>query len=330
MSAPYRTAVAARTLRPSFALPAAVGAVFFVAGVVQLTRRWPAIGDWAVAELVIRHAARHLPLSGPYSARRGYNHPLPWVYAIQWLPYHLFGSRSSAAPATALWWNGAWAAFVVWLLVRRQAAGLGVVALVALLVVASRVEGVVLLLPWNPNLAVVPAFALLFVAWRIAAGEGSLLPVGVGLAIWCAGAHLGFLPFSTAVVLGAFAVARRRHRGDARAGRAPVVAAPRAGRTRNRGDPGRADAGRHRGARFAQQPGTDRRPGRPGLGEGEGAGIAGGEGRPGRARDPTRMDADRPAVRRVPLPSRGARPAHAGARRDWSGSRRGAAARATS
>ncbi|HEY5012664.1 MAG TPA: hypothetical protein VIK61_08155 [Acidimicrobiia bacterium] len=193
--------MSSRWFRPTVTLPVAVGAVFFVAGVVQVANNWPVIGDWAVAELIVRHLGRHLPLSGPYSATRGYDHPLPWVYAIEWLPYRIAGSRSSAAPAMALWWNGAWASFVVWILARRKANGLAVIALAALLIMASSIEGVVLLLPWNPNLAVVPAFALLFVSWRVAIGERRFLPLSVGLGIWCAGANLAFLPFAAALVL---------------------------------------------------------------------------------------------------------------------------------
>ena len=193
--------MSSRWFRPTVTLPVAVGAVFFVAGVVQVANNWPVIGDWAVAELIVRHLGRHLPLSGPYSATRGYNHPLPWVYAIEWLPYRFAGSRSSAAPAMALWWNGAWASFVVWMLARRKANGLAVIALAALLIMASSIEGVVLLLPWNPNLAVVPAFALLFVSWRVAIGESRFLPLSVGLGIWCAGANLAFLPFAAVLVL---------------------------------------------------------------------------------------------------------------------------------
>ncbi len=101
----------------------------------------------------------------------------------------------------SLWWNGAWASFTVWLLARTNAIALGVVALATLLILTSRVEGVALLMPWNPNLAVVPALALLFVSWRVAIGEGHFLPLSVGLAMWCVGAHLGFLPFSAALVL---------------------------------------------------------------------------------------------------------------------------------
>ena len=187
-------------------LPASIGAVFLGAGILQLARPWPAVGDSAVAELVVRHFARHFPLSGPYSAQRGYNHPLPWVYVLEWLPYRLSGGWSSAAPAAALWWNGAWAAAMVWTLARRAAVGLGLVALAGLFIMAGRVEGVVLLLPWNPNLAVVPALALLFVSWRVAVGDGSLLPLSVGLAIWCAGAHLGFLPFAIAIASSSAAV----------------------------------------------------------------------------------------------------------------------------
>ncbi len=78
-------------LRPTVVAPVLVAAVFLVTGFVHLLTTWEPYGDWAVAELIVRHTGRYLPLSGPYSAARGYNHPLPLVYALQWLPYHLFG-----------------------------------------------------------------------------------------------------------------------------------------------------------------------------------------------------------------------------------------------
>lgn len=189
--------------RPTVTLPAAVMSVFFVAGVVHLTRRWYPYGDWAVAELVIRNTDRYLPLSGPYSAQRGYDHPLPLVYAIQWLPYHVFGERSSAGLATTIWWNGAWLAFLTWTLARVRAPWLGVAALATVPVMAANVESGSLILPWNPSLALVPGMVLVFVAWRVALGSRRLLPVAAGLAVWCTGAHLGFAPLAVSVSLAA-------------------------------------------------------------------------------------------------------------------------------
>lgn len=219
----------ATLLRPTVSLPLVVGAVFLVAGAAQLTRTWQPYGDWAVAELVIRHTGRALPLSGPYSADRGYDHPLPLVYALQWLPYHLSGGRSSMGLAVTVWWNGAWLAVLVWLAARARAPWLGVLALAAVPVATGTIPAATLLLPWNPSLALVPAMVLVVVAWRVAVGSRRLLPLMVALAVWCTGAHLGFAPLAVAVstvgVVGLVVVTvRRGGRGAVRGLLRPVLA----------------------------------------------------------------------------------------------------------
>lgn len=182
-----------------------MAAVFFVAGVAHLLTTWEPYGDWAVAELIVRHTSRYLPLSGPYSAQRGYNHPLPLVYALQWLPYHLFGERSSAGLAISIWWNGAWLAFLTWLLIRSKAPWLAVAAMVTVPIMAANTVSGSLMLPWNPSLALIPGVVLVFVAWRVAIGSRRLLPVAAGLAVWCTGAHLGFAPFALGISAAALA-----------------------------------------------------------------------------------------------------------------------------
>jgi hypothetical protein len=206
-----------------------VGLVFLVAGAVQLGTDWFPVGDWAVAELVVRHLPGSLPLSGPYSAQRGYDHPLPFVYLIQWLPYELTGQRSAAGLATAVWWNGLWATFLVYVLARWKAPWLGVLALGSLVLFAFADGSGALLLPWNPNLAIVPGLVFLFVSWRVAVGGRWALPVATGLAIWCVGAHLGFAPLCVAVGLTAAAslvvvTVRRGGRSASRALLAPALA----------------------------------------------------------------------------------------------------------
>lgn len=172
---------------------AGVAATFAIAGLVYVARPWPTVGDWAVAELIVRHLVSDPPLSGAYSADRGFNHPLPYMYLLEWLPYQLSGQRSGAAAATQLWWSGAWCAFILWFCARRRALLLGLLAVAGLLVMASRIEGAVLILPWNPNFAIAPGLALVLVAWRIVAGEYALLPLATAIALWCVGAHLVFL-----------------------------------------------------------------------------------------------------------------------------------------
>lgn len=195
--------------------PALVAAVFLVAGVAHLLTTWEPYGDWAVAELIVRHTSRYLPLSGPYSAQRGYNHPLPLVYALQWLPYRVFGEWSSAGLAISIWWNGAWLTLLTWLLARSKAPWLAVAALITVPIMAGKTVAGSLMLPWNPSLALIPGLVLVFVAWRVATGSRRLLPVAAGLAVWCTGAHLGFAPFALGLSVVALAglVFTTMHRG---------------------------------------------------------------------------------------------------------------------
>lgn len=208
-----------RWLRPEYTAPGAVLLVFAIAGVVQLLGSWPAVGDYAVAELIVRHFDRHLPLSGPYSAQRGYNHPLPLIYVLLWPAYALTGGRSTSEVATAVWWNGASAALLVWILVRRRLHGLALLAVAALPILAAQRGRSLLVLPWNPNLGIIPALTFVFVCWRIALGERRLLPLGAALAIWCIGVHLGYLPFvATLGVIATVTLLVRTGRHDGRAG----------------------------------------------------------------------------------------------------------------
>lgn len=207
-------------LRSDVLVPGAVATVFLVLGAVQLARVWHPDGDWAVAELIIRHVGRRLPLSGPYSADRGYDHPLPLVYALQLPGYFLSGQRSSAGLATTVWFNGAVLTGLTWLLVRRRATGLAIAIVAAVSLFAAHAYPGTMLLPWNPNLGLVPAVALVFVAWRVAEGSRRLLPVLAALAVWCAGAHLGFVPMVLAIVVPSVALLivgeRRDHRAELR------------------------------------------------------------------------------------------------------------------
>lgn len=202
--------------RPTVSVPASVGLVALLVGAAQLGRDWHPYGDWAVAELVLRNVDRHLPLAGPYSGQRGYDHPLPLVYAIQWPTYALSGGRSSSGLAVSVWWSGAWLVFLTWLLARARAVWLGVLLVAGVAVMTNRVESANLLLPWNPTLAIVPAVAMVIVAWRVALGSRRLLPVLAGTAVWCSGAHLGYVPLAltvSALGVGGLVVTTVRRRG---------------------------------------------------------------------------------------------------------------------
>ena len=193
----------------------------------MLGRHWTPVGDWAVAELILRHMPSTLPLSGAYSMMRGYNHPLPWMYYIEWLPYRLSGDRSAAELATLVWWNGACLALLAWLLARRRALTLAAIAIPLALVMASRGDTATLILPWNPYFALLPAFVLVFAAWRFAVGDTELLPLVVALALLASGMHLAYLPSAVAVVAVAVVwhVCTRRGRSNAPWRRPAVITA---------------------------------------------------------------------------------------------------------
>lgn len=185
---------------PVWLAPAAIFLVFFVAGIVRGFDGWQPANDWAVAELIVRHLGRHVPLSGAFSLRRGYHHPLPWMYAFEWVPYRLSGERSVAVAITTVWANGALLAALTWMLARRRSLGLGLLLVAGITITVARSDLGILLLPWNPNLALVPALVLVIVTWRVACGEAHLLPLAAVLALWTAGAHLGFVPQVGALV----------------------------------------------------------------------------------------------------------------------------------
>jgi hypothetical protein len=177
------------------ALPALAPAlVLFAAGAALLATTWHPVGDYAIAELVVRHAFAHPPLFGPYSGNRPYHHPLPLVYGLVWIPYELFGRRSSAQLAATVWFNAALIGLMVWLLARRRALGLGLALLGGITLFTLNNQPGHLSIPWNPYLGIVPAVLLVVAVWQTTLGRRWFLPLATGLATWCVGAHVGYAP----------------------------------------------------------------------------------------------------------------------------------------
>ena len=177
------------------ALPAlAATVVLLAAGAALLATTWHPVGDYAIAEIIVRHAFTHRPLFGPYSGTRPYHHPLPLVYALVWAPYELFGHRSSAQLAATVWFNAVLIGLLVWLTARRRVLGLGLLLLAGITVFARTNQPGHLSVPWNPYLGFVPAVVLVVAVWQTTLGRRWYLPLATGLATWCVGAHIGYAP----------------------------------------------------------------------------------------------------------------------------------------
>ncbi len=183
----------------------AVLVAFVVAGALELRHPWYPGSDYALAELYVRQIPHHLVDMGPYSAGRGFFHPLPYGFYAVWLPYEVFGRASAALLTGSMWFNGVVSAGIAWFLVRRRRAALALLLVVAVGVVVRVDTRPLVLVPWNPYLAALPFLALLVVAPSVWRGERWSAPLAVALASWSAGVHLLFAPTAVAVVVVALA-----------------------------------------------------------------------------------------------------------------------------
>ncbi len=187
-----------------------------VAGLLQVRDAWFPGGDLALTELFVRQVPRHVISTGPYSAFRGFSHPLPYGFYAVWAPYEILGRRSAALLTGTMWFNGAVLAGTAWILVRRGKAALAVLVVAAVGIVVRVDTPSLLLVPWNPYLAALPFLGLLVVAPFVWRGERWLAPVAVALASWSAGLHLLFAPSAVVIVvvaLGGLGFTAWRRRG---------------------------------------------------------------------------------------------------------------------
>jgi hypothetical protein len=134
-------------------------------------RPWIAHDDFAIFRIALeRELDGHVRLVGAHS-RLGVFHPGPlreWVFA---LPYWLSGRRSAALPATALVLNAGWVVWTLVVLSRLRPRRWGVVGAfgLALVVVAL---GADVGSPWNPHLAVIPAYLACWSLATVVARDG--------------------------------------------------------------------------------------------------------------------------------------------------------------
>jgi FtsH-binding integral membrane protein len=190
------------------------GVVLWTVGLVWF-RPWVAHDDFAIFRIALeRELDGHVRLVGAHS-RLGVFHPGPlreWVFA---LPYWLSGHRSAALPATALVLNAGWVVWTSVVLSRlhpRRWALAGAVGL-GLVVVAL---GADIASPWNPHLAVLPAYLACWSLVTVVARDGRGWVACLCSASFAAQLHASMLVVGGAVLAAALvAIAWRRPRRSA-------------------------------------------------------------------------------------------------------------------
>lgn len=204
---------------PAWLTRARVGLVGVAAGALALWliglvwfRPWIAHDDFAIFRIALeRELDGHVRLVGAHS-RLGVFHPGPlreWVFAV---PYWLSGRRSAALPATALVLNAGW---VVWTLVvmsRLRPRRWGVAGALGLVLVVVAL-GADVGSPWNPHLAVLPAYLACWTLVTVVARDGQGWIACICSASFAAQMHASMLIVGGAVLAAALmAVACRRRR----------------------------------------------------------------------------------------------------------------------
>jgi hypothetical protein len=169
-------------------------------------------GDAAALELGTWHAARGHQLLGPYS-RFGWNHPGPAFFYLSVPVYELFSERGPALSLFALGAELASALAIVFT-AHRLSGRLFAVIVAALLAVFELIALPFLLAnEWNPVFPILPFVLVCFLAARVAAGAGSLLPALVFVGSVIVQTHVAFAP--EVIALSVYAVVRRPPSGQA-------------------------------------------------------------------------------------------------------------------
>lgn len=175
--------------------------VLWLVGLVWF-RPWVAHDDFAIFRIAIeRELDGHIRLVGAHS-RLGVFHPGPlreWVFA---LPYWASGGRSAALPATALVLNAGWVVWTLALLSRLQPRRWGVAGAVGLVLVVVAL-GADVGSPWNPHLAVLPAYLACWSLVTVIAREGRNWAACICSASFAAQLHASMLILGGAVLAAA-------------------------------------------------------------------------------------------------------------------------------
>lgn len=192
------------------------------------------IGDNGLIEIRARDVlTAHHPLLGTWSSASissgvDVNHPGPLLFDVLALPVRLLGAGPGVAFGVAILQIAviALSGWSAHLLGGRRTA-VAVLAVTSVFVWSIGSE--LLYDPWQPNLLMLPFFALLVTVWAVVAGHHRLLPVAVLIASFCVQTHLSYVFLAPAMVLlAALAVAWRVWRTDdgwrwTRTGSRPLV-----------------------------------------------------------------------------------------------------------
>jgi hypothetical protein len=170
-----------------------------VVAAVALTRvRWYPVLDLAMTELRVRDVGtRNTPLIG-LPGRIGQfpdqgSHPGPISFYLLTAPYRLLGSSAWALQAASILVNVLAVAAALWIGARR-AGTRGVIVVAAVLAVAMRGYGIVVLSqPWNPYLPLLFWLVVLLATWSVLCGDHRMLVPLVVAGSVCAQTHVPYL-----------------------------------------------------------------------------------------------------------------------------------------
>ena len=170
-------------------VPVGDNALIGIRGHDVFTRHHPLLGTWSSASL---------------SVGTDVNHPGPLFFDFVAPAVRLFGTRAGVALGAAAVNVLAVTTAVVFGTRRAgRVSGLGVAVVCAL---TGFVMGSELLFsPWNPHILLLPAVALIVLAWSIADGDRWALPVYLAIGSFCVQTHLGYAYLVPALVLLAYA-----------------------------------------------------------------------------------------------------------------------------
>lgn len=180
-------------------------------------------GDIGVTDLRVRDVWNgHIPLVGPFS-RFGWSHPGPAMFLLLALPNGLFGHASWTTLVGGAALQGVaivWLAVLAW---RRGGLSLLVAVMTAVSLVYASTGTWVVLVPWNPYVAL-PFFCLvIFQVWLVATGEPKHLPGLAFVASFLVQTHVGYLPLVAALLVVGGVFTWRDRRATSTPWRRPLV-----------------------------------------------------------------------------------------------------------
>jgi len=171
---------------------------------VVITRSWrpyTPTGDIGVTDLRIWDVWNgHIPLVGPFS-RYGWSHPGPAMFLFLAVPSRIFGRAPWVTLVGGAALQGIAIGSLAWLAWKRGRLPLLMTVMTAVSLVYASTGAWVVLVPWNPYIAL-PFFCLLvFQAWMVATGDPGQLPGLILVASFLMQTHVGYLPLAAAALV---------------------------------------------------------------------------------------------------------------------------------